>query len=502
MVDISRHAITWTLTGSPTSGTFVNGDPWVVGPVTLTARTPAPSGAGEAVRNGGMINPSDLTKEGFDGRLTAPNLPIQIYDAATNAEASYPRTLNPGETLLSAVSGNLGQTGAFTTFNGNPIMLTDMSALTVLPAAPPANSFRPPYAGSVKKIWSTADVDYGLLPNLAAPFDPANDEVSFNDYKPTADATWFNRLVYNFHMNNQPAAVTMAPRNNQDFYPATQALIIGRLAMMAVSDHANRIEYANRLIQHGIDLWGCLKAAGTTGMFTAGAGFGSGRFFPILFAGVMLRAPELLAVLRAPWQATGGAWSYGTPDILGYPVGAFWETTSLYYSPTIWPGYDLPKPRRAYPNGYPLYGDARGSLPISTNDSKKDPAGLADANATETQRYSTPNLTANNWGDYMKLAVEPFMAQMTAAILMGIDGHYPHAAREFYDRWRADDKLWDAEVPANDGEIDRDGYGGSANLFIKQMWELHGPVAPAAPVQYRMRVPSLTLTSQGVRIRS
>ena len=41
---VSQHGITWFLSTSREVGQFVNGDWWVVGPVTINSYSPGPSG--------------------------------------------------------------------------------------------------------------------------------------------------------------------------------------------------------------------------------------------------------------------------------------------------------------------------------------------------------------------------------------------------------------------------------------------------------------------------
>ena len=40
---VSRHGITWTFDRDRVTGQYANGDPWVVGPVVITAISPKPS---------------------------------------------------------------------------------------------------------------------------------------------------------------------------------------------------------------------------------------------------------------------------------------------------------------------------------------------------------------------------------------------------------------------------------------------------------------------------
>src|SRR5690606_6636992 len=62
---VSRHGVTWVFDKDYPTGQYANGDPWVVGPVTITSITPAPTNG----RNGTVINPSLGTSQGFDDRV-------------------------------------------------------------------------------------------------------------------------------------------------------------------------------------------------------------------------------------------------------------------------------------------------------------------------------------------------------------------------------------------------------------------------------------------------
>lgn len=39
-LEITQRNVTWTIVGDPVNGTYANGDPWVVGPVTITSISP------------------------------------------------------------------------------------------------------------------------------------------------------------------------------------------------------------------------------------------------------------------------------------------------------------------------------------------------------------------------------------------------------------------------------------------------------------------------------
>src|SRR6185295_20409798 len=76
---VSQYGITWTFDKSYEAGQFVTGDWWVVGPVTVSSVTPAPT----AGRHGSAVNPRG-GRQGYDNRGG-------VYDTADNA--TFPRTL-------------------------------------------------------------------------------------------------------------------------------------------------------------------------------------------------------------------------------------------------------------------------------------------------------------------------------------------------------------------------------------------------------------------------
>jgi hypothetical protein len=66
--DASQHGITWTFDKPVPVGRFVNGDYYVVGPVTVVSITPAPVW-GEDARDGSVLNqPPNAGYSGFDSR--------------------------------------------------------------------------------------------------------------------------------------------------------------------------------------------------------------------------------------------------------------------------------------------------------------------------------------------------------------------------------------------------------------------------------------------------
>ena len=100
---ITKDGITWTFSQPVPTGQFVTGDYYVVGPVTVTAISPAPTTSSPYL-NGSVLNlPTANSKSGFDSRLNDGSDQSWWFDASLR---SYPPiTLKPGDALVSSEPG-------------------------------------------------------------------------------------------------------------------------------------------------------------------------------------------------------------------------------------------------------------------------------------------------------------------------------------------------------------------------------------------------------------
>ncbi|HEY9249156.1 MAG TPA: hypothetical protein VIO38_08495, partial [Rariglobus sp.] len=105
---VTSNGVTWTFADDHKTGVFVNGDPWVIGPVVVTSITNSLNDPGftpKPGQNGSMVNPGVDSRQGYESAL-------RNYTAELNAglpggqpvSASNPLRLAPGSTLVSAVS--------------------------------------------------------------------------------------------------------------------------------------------------------------------------------------------------------------------------------------------------------------------------------------------------------------------------------------------------------------------------------------------------------------
>ena len=92
---VSQHGITWTFDQPYEVGQFVNGDYWVVGPVTINSISPAYDGSS----NGWEVNPSVGLYHGFDGgckngRFDSGLVPSLPYTSTTGVVESIVKTIS------------------------------------------------------------------------------------------------------------------------------------------------------------------------------------------------------------------------------------------------------------------------------------------------------------------------------------------------------------------------------------------------------------------------
>ncbi|MEM7263702.1 MAG: hypothetical protein AAF488_17065 [Planctomycetota bacterium] len=274
---ISQFGITWNFDREYTAGRFANGDYWVVGPVRIVDILPR-SRSGSRVQNGSVLNPvGGISSQGFDSSMPRPGYNRNL-NVGVDVSSSSPLVLQPGSSLVSTESvsaaGSLPQVRA-------------AQVLTVLGEIPPQGSFRPPYCGNDKTIrYYESQLDYSKLLRLRqVPGTPALSTVERYFERPWIDHVrgWSGRYVH--------------PRNNLPDYgrEISQRVGIGALMLHLNFTNAQKRKLLVRFVQLGIDLNGIVDAGGLTTWENDG-GHSAGRKWPILFAGMMLNAPDLLDI--------------------------------------------------------------------------------------------------------------------------------------------------------------------------------------------------------------
>lgn len=290
---VSQYGITWTFDKSYPVGQFANGDWWVVGPVVITSITPNFDGA----RNGWDVNPSGSNnQQGLDSRLEG-------FQASR--VPSLPYTVTGIKSIIKGVSrsGNCGNDGQF-----HYPCLTTAAVLTVLESAPAnsgQNTFRPPFYGAAKPMFTTAQLKTEKLKSLPSVSGaPSLSTVARRYQRVQVDysTTWYGRYM---HASENYAFVDNPNNDQVSEYGAEvgiDAAIVGLRLMLNDSLSAKMPALIN-YVQAGIDLYG-MHNNGVR--WTSDGGHMLGRKLPAVFAATMLDDATMKnQIANAPYGSYG-----------------------------------------------------------------------------------------------------------------------------------------------------------------------------------------------------
>ncbi|HUI63547.1 MAG TPA: T9SS type A sorting domain-containing protein [Bacteroidota bacterium] len=278
---ISIDGITWTFSQAVPAGRFVNGDYYVIGPVTVVNITPLPSAEGG--RDGSVLNmPVDNSElSPFDSRVAANRYApqLRIYP---------PFTMHPGDALISSISVN--QIGDYPSWlregeetPESPVRT--VSVLTCLPAAVSADAFRPSYADRSQKIYYADSLRRTLLPLLPKVMHTPDISVFTWHFR----RPWLDICFFGFD-----AAVEYQANYGRE---VGRSVGIASLLLTVDLPEAAKDSLLINLVQYGIDLWGIARA-GYYG-WPAFGGHGTGRKWPITLAGIMLGDQDMQELTRS-----------------------------------------------------------------------------------------------------------------------------------------------------------------------------------------------------------
>jgi hypothetical protein len=318
---VSKDGITWTFSQAVPVGKFITGDFYVVGPVTVTAISPAPAGG----RNGSVKNIPPVDDEtGFDSRTSSNR-----YEASLRSDP--PVSLVPGDSLVSSIS--VETVGAarrwlFDHDTGSPVKT--ISILTSLAAPEPPDAFRPSYAGKGSPVFYSRNLRRDFLKRLAKPAGTP----SLTDWESHFRRPWVDSLLFNFD----------TPIDYMPDYSREIARAVGIAGLLLSLDYApeDKEPLLVYLTQYGIDLYGLVQK-GHPG-WPAHGGHGSGRKFPIVFAGTMLEQSAMAhpnAAFGEDRQTMfGNGWTGATALYAGHygtnGTGQYGPYEHL--QPSAWPG--------------------------------------------------------------------------------------------------------------------------------------------------------------------
>lgn len=468
---VESHGVTWTFDRPREVGRFVNGDPWVVGPVTVVKVDPAPGpsalteSAAEAksrygavalvddksMRNGSMILPGIdevggdrgkiYGKQGYDSRP-------KNYDAS--ASVKFPVRLEPGRELISSISSEvfndkgqlatptvMAEAKLFLVGKTLPVALRGASILTCVQAPPPADAFRPAYVGKQSKFYRASSLERSLLPKLA----PASPVPDWETMARQFERPWLDHIDSWFIQHT-------APGENQPNYGREFARLSSIAATMLMLDapDAQKEKLLVGYVQLGIDLAGL--AQNGRQWFSDG-GHWQGRKWPILFASLMLDAPELR----------------------DFPKGD--QRFPVYGRVKVLPGEAAPAPTTLFQEDLDTYygqgGDGQTVLwQIVTHTGPKPPYEQTPrANFDKGIKFMDA-YRFNNAGSGIGVVLAAHY--MRAKAVWNHDAFF-----DYMDRWMSPGEKWDQPTWL------REGMTRSVDPFVEAMWFAHRAKAPAQP---------------------
>ena len=274
---VTKDGITWTFDHPVPVGQFINGDYYVIGPVTVTAIDPPPTTSSPYV-NGSVLNlPTPDSKSGFDERLNDGVDESWWFNASWRVYP--PIALKAGDSLVSSIS--LPQSQLHTLpevmrsgdVNISPVRT--VSILTVLSAPVTSDTFRPSYCDRNQTMYYGNSLQRSLLPSLVPP-NPANTP-ALSQFE-----SWFRRpwIDMNPFLFDVPAEYMPSYGQHIAFADSYAGLLLSLNFLPA-----QKVNLTNYFVQYGIDLFGCVQVGYGWPAF---GGHRSGRKMPIVFAGILL----------------------------------------------------------------------------------------------------------------------------------------------------------------------------------------------------------------------
>jgi hypothetical protein len=264
---ITQHGITWTFSTPVRAGRFVNGDYYVVGEATVIDIQPLPTPSNG--RHGSMMNVQpNIQRSGFDSRISSGR-----YDASLRVYP--PITLTPGNKLISSRSiegSNLPCVMRPNDTSDSPV--ASVSILTSVSNPLPPDAFRPSYAQGSAKVYLSRNLNRHLLPKLP----PVKNVPPLSEFEGYLKRPWLDSVFFNFDI----------PSEYMPSYGRENGYVMSFSGLLLTLDYPDQQKepLLVNLCQYGIDLFGLIQQ-GHDG-WPAHGGHGSGRKFPIVFAGLML----------------------------------------------------------------------------------------------------------------------------------------------------------------------------------------------------------------------
>jgi hypothetical protein len=293
---ITKDGITWTFSQAAAVGQFVNGDYYVVGPVTVTSISPTPQTSAPYMNGSVLDLPTKDGKSAFDQRLNDGTDESYWFNAADRVVA--PLSLRPGDALVSSISlpgcnldggaprcadgGSCGGAGecqlaeVMRSGDRSASPVGSVSVLTVLGAAVSSDAFRPSYCDRGQTIYHANDLQRGILPSLAPPQSQTGTP-TLSTFENWLRRPWIDMNPFLFD----------APAEYMPSYGMHIALTDSYVGLLLDLDFpaSQKVTLTNYFVQYGIDLFGCVESGYGWPAF---GGHRSGRKMPIVFSGMLL----------------------------------------------------------------------------------------------------------------------------------------------------------------------------------------------------------------------
>ena len=288
---VEQYGVTFSFDREYPAGQFANGDWWVCptnpgGTVTISAITPAYN-AGQAT-HGFQVNPSSMNSQGYDGRV--------LPGWNSGLVPTLPLAVSGGSSVVKAVS-------AASPGGSAPDHLPSLETAVVLtvlntPPVQPSRTFRPPYYGTYKPLYTLDDLDEARLPSLAPVGSPPSLDWVRGRFQRVQLDQWYQYSARYMHpADNFRATPGTGEISN---YGANMAQDHNAAILRLMLSDATWTQKQVALIpvlQAGIDWFGMVQAGGG---WVANGGPAVGRKQMIFFAGMMFDSSEIRAVLPAP----------------------------------------------------------------------------------------------------------------------------------------------------------------------------------------------------------
>jgi len=313
MDSVTRHGITWTFDKQYQVGKFANGDPWVIGPVSITKIDPAPTSL-PRVMHGSMVNPDPRAgiTQGFDSAWGGKYVTRGMYSPELNVARNISRSpllLQPHNSLMSVESKSQPEQ--------RPQFLT-AAVLTVVDTVPASGSFRPAYSGRDKTIkFNESDLDYSLLQQLTIPTGAPSLQQAYR-WVERVWPDWIPSWLCDY----------LHPERNMENYGRDICDAVSRISLLLHGNYsdADKRDLLVSFVQLGIDIHGTLINGGGN-RYSSAAGHNNGRKWPVIFAGLMLNDTAMQGVGQdGTWFSEDGQTfivQETSPGVYNYGYGGY-----------------------------------------------------------------------------------------------------------------------------------------------------------------------------------